>query len=167
MRILVTGISGYIGHALAPRLVAAGHEVRGLSRRPEAVDAAGVEVVRGDAVSGEGLGAAFDDVDVAYYLIHSMEPGANGEAFPARERRAVGHVVEAARAAGVRRIVYLGGLVPADHAASPHLGSRLAVEEVLLEGVPDAVVMRASIIIGARSRSFRFLVRLIERLPLL
>jgi uncharacterized protein YbjT (DUF2867 family) len=74
-------------------------------------------------------------------------------------------VVRAARRAGVHRIVYLGGLVPAGAAASPHLASRLAVEEALLRDVPGSVALRASIVIGARSRSFRFLVRLIERVP--
>jgi uncharacterized protein YbjT (DUF2867 family) len=166
MRILVTGISGYVGGALAPRLVAAGHEVRGLSRHPEGVDVPGVEVVRGDATSGEGLEEALDGVDVAYYLIHSMEAASNG-GFADVERRAAENVVAAAREAGTRRLVYLGGLVPAGHPASAHLGSRAAVEDTLLAGVPGSIAFRASIVIGARSRSFRFLVRLIERLPVL
>jgi uncharacterized protein YbjT (DUF2867 family) len=75
--------------------------------------------------------------------------------------------VAAAQAAGTGRLVYLGGLVPAAGTASPHLSSRLAVEEALLAGVPDSIALRASIVIGARSRSFRFLVRLVERLPVL
>jgi uncharacterized protein YbjT (DUF2867 family) len=166
MRILVTGISGYVGGALAPRLVAAGHEVRGLSRHPGGVDVPGVEVVRGDATSGEGLEEALDGVDVAYYLIHSMEAASNG-GFADVERRAAENVVAAAREAGTRRLVYLGGLVPAGHPASAHLGSRAAVEDTLLAGVPGSIAFRASIVIGARSRSFRFLVRLIERLPVL
>jgi uncharacterized protein YbjT (DUF2867 family) len=166
MRILVTGISGYVGAALAPRLVREGHDVRGLARDPRRAETTGVDVVAGDAVAGTGLAEALEGVEVAYYLIHSMETAIDG-AFPDRERRAAQNVVDAAVAAGVRRIVYLGGLVPADHAPSSHLGSRLAVEEALLAGVPDSVALRASIVIGARSRSFRFLVRLIERLPVL
>jgi uncharacterized protein YbjT (DUF2867 family) len=166
MRVLVTGITGYVGSSLAPRLVAAGHEVRGLSRRPADVAAGGVELVEGDAVSGEGLDAALDGIEVAYYLIHSMEPSGDGP-FADRELRAATHVVEAARAAGVRRLVYLGGLVPTATQASAHLGSRLAVERTLLEGVPDSIAFRASIVVGSGSRSFRFLVRLVERLPVL
>jgi uncharacterized protein YbjT (DUF2867 family) len=166
VRVLVTGISGYVGAALAPRLVREGHEVRGLARDPRRVAASDVPVVAGDAVTGTGLAEALDGVEVAYYLIHSMETAIDG-AFPERERRAAQNVVDAALAAGVRRVVYLGGLVPAHHELSSHLGSRLAVEEALLAGVPDSVALRASIVIGARSRSFRFLVRLIERLPVL
>lgn len=166
MDILVTGISGYVGGALAPRLVDAGHRVRGLSRHRAGLDAPGVEILEGDATSGEGLDEALAGVDVAYYLIHSMEAAVNG-GFDDVERRAAENVAAAAQRAGVRRIVYLGGLLPADHPASVHLGSRHAVEEVLLRGVPDSVALRASIVIGAKSRSFRFLVRLIERLPVL
>jgi uncharacterized protein YbjT (DUF2867 family) len=169
MRILVTGISGYVGAALVPRLQAAGHEVRGFARSPERVAAAGVlldDVVVGDAVSGAGLGRALDGADAAYYLIHSMEgPAATG--FPEHERRAAERFATAARAAGVRRIVYLGGLVPDTGTVSRHLASRLAVEEALLGAADEPIALRASIVIGARSRSFRFLVRLIERLPVL
>jgi len=166
VKILVTGISGYIGSALAPRLERDGHDVRGLARDPARVSA-GVPVLRGDAVSGAGLAEAMDGAEVAYYLIHSMEPSSDGS-LADRELRAVHNVVRAARDAGVRRIVYLGGLVPAAGARpSAHLGSRLAVEEAILQGVFDSVALRASIVIGARSRSFRFLVRLVERLPVL
>ncbi len=115
-------------------------------------------------VSGQGLGRALDSIDVAYYLIHSMEPSTDGS-FDARERRGAENFVAAAQAAGVRRIVYLGGLVPEGAPASQHLASRLAVEEQLLAATPDSVAFRASIVIGARSSSFRFMVRLIERVP--
>ena len=168
MKVLVTGISGAIGAALAPALVRAGHDVRGLSRRPDRIDGAPT-VLRGDVLTGKGLAAALDGVEVAYYLVHSMETAvdADGGDFAARDRRAALAFVEAARAAGVRRVIYLGGLVPADGTPSPHLASRLEVEEALLEEMPDSVALRASIVIGATSRSFRFLVRLIERLPVL
>jgi uncharacterized protein YbjT (DUF2867 family) len=169
MRILVTGISGYVGAALVPALAGDGHTVRGFARSPDRVAAAGVEldeVVVGDVVTGAGLEAAMDGVDVAYYLIHSME-GPAGGAFPDQERRAAERFGAAASEAGVRRIVYLGGLVPQEGAVSRHLASRLAVEETLLTASPESIALRASIVIGARSRSFRFLVRLIERLPVL
>lgn len=168
MRILVTGVSGFVGARLAPRLRRDGHELRGLARDPRRVTV-DVPVVAGDVVRGTGLDAALDGIEVAYYLIHSMEPIAGGNAaasaFPTRERAAAERFAAAAARAGVRRIVYLGGLVPHDAAASPHLASRLAVEQVLLGAVPGSVALRASIVIGAGSRSFRFLVRLIERLP--
>jgi uncharacterized protein YbjT (DUF2867 family) len=169
MRLLVTGVSGYVGAALVPRLQAAGHEVRGFARSSERVTAAGVvldDVVLGDAISGAGLGRALDGVDAAYYLIHSMEGPANS-GFPDHERRAAERFATAASAAGVRRIVYLGGLVPQQGVASRHLASRVAVERALLEAAEEPIALRASIVIGARSRSFRFLVRLIERLPVL
>jgi uncharacterized protein YbjT (DUF2867 family) len=172
-RVLVTGASGYVGAALIPRLQATGAEVRAFARAPERVAAAGVdvdavEVVIGDAVSGAGLDAALEGVDVAYFLIHSMEStGAVSDDFASRDRRAAEAFAQAAQRAGVRRVVYLGGLVPATYAASAHLASRLEVERTLLEAAPEALALRASIVVGGRSRSFRFLVRLVERMPVM
>lgn len=165
--VLVTGATGFIGAALIPRLQGAGHRVRAYARRPEAVTS-GVPVVAGDAVQGTGLDAALDEIDVAFYLVHSMEGKGTAQSFDGLELRAAENFAAAAQRAGVRRVIYLGGLVPTDKVASRHLGSRLAVEEVLLGGrTPEAVAFRASLVVGARSRSFRFLVRLVERAPLL
>jgi uncharacterized protein YbjT (DUF2867 family) len=165
MKILVTGITGYLGGRLAPRLSRDGHELRGMSRHPRSNEL-GIPVVAGDAVSGAGLDAALDGIEVAYYLIHSMEQSADG-VFDRLERQSAENFARAARAAGVERIVYLGGLVPAGGPRSRHLASRLEVERVLLEATPRSVAFRASIVIGAGSASFRFLVRLVERLPVL
>jgi uncharacterized protein YbjT (DUF2867 family) len=169
MPTLVTGASGYVGAALVGRLVDAGHDVRAFGRDEGRVRAAGVSdevpVVLGDAVTGAGLDEALEDAEVAFYLVHSMERGARD--FSSDERRAAEHFAAAAQRAGTRRVVYLGGLVPTDKPLSRHLGSRLAVEEVLLSAVGEAVAFRASIVIGDRSRSFRFLVRLVERTPVL
>ena len=167
MQVLVTGASGAIGAELVPRLARGGHAVRAFARDPARVTAQGVhEVVRGDAISGAGLAAALDGVDVAYFLIHSMETALNGAgASPTATASPRSASREAAREAGVRRVVYLGGLVPAGAPASPHLASRLEVEEALLDAAPEAVALRASIVVSARSRSFRFLVRLVERVP--
>jgi uncharacterized protein YbjT (DUF2867 family) len=165
MQTLVTGATGFVGAKLIPALQRAGHDVRAFARDPSRVGA-DVPVVRGDAVTGAGFAEAMEGVDVAYFLIHSMEAAA-GDGFGELERRSVEHFVEAARTAGVARAVYLGGPVPQGARASEHLSSRLVVEQALLAGFDESVALRASIIIGARSRSFRFLVRLVERLPAL
>jgi uncharacterized protein YbjT (DUF2867 family) len=192
MRILVTGASGFAGSLLVPRLLSEGHAVRAFGRDPARVTAAlagafpdgaadgttEVEVLRGDALTGDGLARALAHVDVAYYLIHSMErPPADASpegsfsqsSFPERERIAAHNFADASAHSGVARIVYLGGIMPREPApaVSPHLASRETVERILLDAVPDSVALRASIVIGARSRSFRFLVRLVERLPVL
>src|SRR5918999_754262 len=169
MQTLVTGVSGYVGAALAERLRRDGHAVRGFARSRRRVTAAGVELddlVLGDVTTGAGLERALDGVDVAYYLIHSMEGAAAG-AFADTELRSAEAFARAAAATGLRRVVYLGGLVPRDAPLSRHLASRLAVEDAMLVAVPEGIALRASIVIGARSRSFRFLVRLIERMPVL
>jgi uncharacterized protein YbjT (DUF2867 family) len=185
MRTLVTGASGFVGSLLVPRLLAEGHEVRALARDPARahdvlaleVDADEVEIVRGDALMGEALDRALAGVEVAYYLIHSMERTPEGRIpFAERERIAAENFAAAAARARVGRIVYLGGLVPRGERPSAleptargsrHLASREQVERILLAAVPDSVALRASIVIGARSRSFRLLVRLVERMPVL
>ena len=195
MRILLTGISGFAGSALLPRVLEQGHEVCALARDrsrvelalPSDVGIADIELVIGDTLTGANVLGAMRDVEVAYYLIHSMEPssgGMGGISFSARERASAETFAQAAQAAGVGRIVYLGGLLPREGdtvvkggvqatartsqlGASAHLSSRHAVERILLDAVPDSISLRASVVIGARSRSFRFLVRLVERMPVL
>ncbi|HEX6457900.1 MAG TPA: NAD(P)H-binding protein [Thermoleophilaceae bacterium] len=167
---LVTGATGYVGGRLIERLLREGREVRALARNPSRLEApAEVKAVKGDLVTGRGVDRALDGCDVAYYLVHSMEPaaGADGD-FASRDRIAAENFARAAEGAGVERIVYLGGLVPQDPGQlSPHLASRLEVERILLESTPRSTALRASILIGARSSSFRILVRLVERLRLL
>jgi uncharacterized protein YbjT (DUF2867 family) len=161
---LVTGGTGYVGSRLLRRLVAEGRPVRVLARRPELLT--DVEVVRGDLLTGSGLEEALEGCSTAYYLIHSMEAADNGD-FAGRDRRMAESFGEAAARAGVERIVYLGGIVPVDHPLSSHLKSRLEVEGILLGAVPGSTALRASIVIGAGSSSFRILVRLVERLRVL
>jgi uncharacterized protein YbjT (DUF2867 family) len=187
MRILVTGASGFVGSLLVPQLCSEGHSVRAFGREPARIEHAlaragrspwtdQLELARGDALSGTGLDRALAGVEVAYYLIHSMEPSPAPAAFSVRERIAAENFGAAARRAGTQRIVYLGGLVPRwngdgvsrhRHRGSRHLASREQVERLLLEAVADSIALRASIVIGARSRSFRLLVRLVERMPVL
>src|SRR4051794_19090137 len=165
---LLTGATGYIGGRLMRRLIAEGRDVRALARNPDRLAGEPVEVVQGDVIAGTGLREALDGCETAYYLIHSMElaAGPNG-AFAELDRRAADNFARAAQEAGVDRLVYLGGLVPQGEELSPHLRSRLEVEELLLDAIPDSVALRASIVIGARSSSFQLLVRLIERLRVL
>jgi uncharacterized protein YbjT (DUF2867 family) len=162
---LVTGATGYVGARLLRRLAAEGRSLRALARVPGRVeDLPGVEAVSGDLLAGEGIETALDGCATAYYLVHSMEAGDDG--FAARDRRAAEAFGQAAAAAGLERIVYLGGIAPAGR-PSPHLASRLEVERILLDAVPGSTALRASIVIGAGSSSFRVLVRLVERLRVL
>jgi uncharacterized protein YbjT (DUF2867 family) len=150
------------------RLIGDGRQVRALARVPERLAGEPVEVVQGDVITGAGLRNALEGCETAYYLVHSMEQaaGPNG-AFADLDRRAADSFARAAQEAGVDRVVYLGGLVPQGGSISPHLRSRLEVEQILLDAIPDSVALRASIVIGAGSSSFQLLVRLIERLRLL
>jgi len=166
---LVTGATGYVGGRLVERLRGEGRPVRALARDPSGLTTrAGVEPARGDLLSGEGLHAALDGCSVAYYLVHSMETARDSpDDFASRDRRAAARFAAAATAAGIERVVYLGGLAPRSGALSAHLASRIEVEEILLAAAPGATALRASLVIGARSASFRILVRLVERLRLL
>jgi len=167
MKILVTGATGYIGGRLVPRLIAQGHTVRCLTRSPKKVADrfAGAEIVAGDAIDSLTQPAAFADVDVAYYLIHSM--GAGGAHFQSRDRAIARNFAVAAKAAGVKRIIYLGGLGDAKRALSEHLRSRHEVGDVLREYGPPVTEFRAAIIIGSGSVSFEMIRYLTERLPLM
>jgi uncharacterized protein YbjT (DUF2867 family) len=164
---LITGASGYVGGRLLRRLAGERRRVRALARAPERVERLpGVEVRRGDVLTGQGLAGALEGCRTAYYLVHSMEPAAGGDHFAGRDRRSAEAFGRAAAAAGLERIVYLGGMAPAG-VPSPHLGSRLEVERILLDAVPRSTALRASIVVGAGSPSFRVLVRLVERLRVL
>lgn len=165
---LVTGGTGYIGSRLLRRLAADGRPLRALARRPERLEPLpGVEPVQGDLLDGAGLEDALAGCATAYYLVHSMEAAAGNGDFAGRDRRMAEAFAGAAARAGVERIVYLGGIVPPIRPLSAHLESRLEVERILLEAVPRSTALRASIVIGAGSSSFRILVRLVERLRVL
>ena len=152
-----------MGGRLIERLRAEGRPVRALARDASRfAPVEGVDVVEADVLRRETLARALDGCSTAYYLVHSMERGANG--FAVRDRRAAENFAAAARDAGVERVVYLGGLVPEGGPRSEHLASRLEVEETLLAALPRSTALRASIVIGARSSSFSILVRLVAAL---
>ncbi len=164
--ILVTGATGYVGGRLWRRLEADGKRVRCMVRR-QSVLASQVgpttQVVEADALKPETLEAAFQGVEMAYYLIHSM--GSGGD-FEAQDRKAAKNFGEAARRADVRRIIYLGGLGHGPD-LSPHLRSRHEVGQVLRESGVPVLEFRASIVIGSGSLSFEMVRALVERLPVM
>jgi uncharacterized protein YbjT (DUF2867 family) len=160
--ILLTGASGYVGSHVLDELRTHDLPVRALARDPAKLPA-GVDARKGDVVTGDGLPAALDGCRVAIYLVHSME-GAGGD-FAARDRAAAVNFGEAARDAGVERVIYLGGL-GAD-ASSEHLRSRDEVAELLRQRVPQLVYARAAMVIGPGSASFEMLRHLTKRLPVM
>jgi uncharacterized protein YbjT (DUF2867 family) len=168
-RVLLTGVSGYVGGRLLPRLEERGFPVRCLARRPEFLAGrAGpkTEIVQGDVMSPETLAPALEGVHTAYYLIHSMG-GAGPEGFEARDRLGAENFAHAARASGVQRIVYLGGLGDQEGELSPHLRSRHEVGRILRDSGIPVIEFRASIVIGSGSLSFEMLRALVERLPVM
>ena len=162
--ILLTGATGYVGGRLLPALEAAGHRVRCLTRRPEVLlhEHPARDVVQGDVLERASLDAAMRGVDVAYYLVHSM--GVAGS-FEEADREGARNFGAAAKAAGVSRIIYLGGLGREDEDLSPHLRSRQEVGRILRESGIPVLEFRASIVIGAGSLSFEMIRSLVERLP--
>ena len=168
MNVLVAGATGYIGSRLVPLLAASGHTVRALARDPEraaAVLPATVEVVPGDVLRPQTLAAALTGTEVTYYLVHSME--GDEFSFEERDRRAARAFAAAARAAGVGRIIYLGGLGDERGRLSAHLRSRQEVGATLAEGGVPVTELRAGIVVGAGSASFEMLRELTERLPVM
>jgi uncharacterized protein YbjT (DUF2867 family) len=162
MRVLVTGATGFVGGHLVPALLDRGHDVVALTRDPSSyVAPAGVEVVEGDVLDPD---LRLPPVDAAYYLVHSMQAG---EDFEERDRRAARNFQRAADAAGIERLIYLGGLGNEDEGLSEHLRSRREVERLLGEGDADLTALRAAIVIGAGSASFQIIRQLAARLPVM
>ncbi|KUI32900.1 oxidoreductase [Mycobacterium sp. IS-1742] len=168
IRCLVTGATGYIGGRLVPALLDRGLQVRAMARTPGKLDdapwRAQVEVAKGDLTDRDSLAAAFDGVDVVYYLVHSMGTSAN---FVAEEAESARNVVAAAEQAGVRRVVYLSGLHPEGVELSRHLASRTEVGEILIDSGIETVVLQAGIVVGSGSASFEMIRHLTDRLPVM
>jgi uncharacterized protein YbjT (DUF2867 family) len=158
--VLVTGATGFIGRRLVPALVADGHTVRAMTRRPEAYDGEG-EPVGADVMDPASLTAALEGVDVAVYLVHSLDD----PDFERKDAEAARNVSKAAATAGVRQIIYMGGLGADDDDLSAHLRSRREVEGLLgQDGVP-VTVLRAAIVVGHGGISWEITRQLVKNLP--
>lgn len=165
--ILLTGATGYIGGRMLGFLEQTEHRLRCLARRPEFLQprvGGDTEVVAGDVLERDSLHDAMQGVHTAYYLVHSM--GSSGD-FEEQDRQAAKNFGETAREAGVRRIIYLGGLGETDASLSPHLRSRQEVGRILRGCGVQVIELRASIVIGSGSLSFEMLRALVERLPVM
>ena len=164
--VLLTGATGYIGGRLLRHFEGAGRPVRCLARSPERVKPtrSTTEVVQGDCLDEASLDRALAGVDSAYYLVHSMSVGAN---FAEVDRHAAANFGRAAARAGVRRIIYLGGLADQGGSLSSHLQSRAETGSVLRASSVPVIEFRTSIVVGAGSLSFQMIEALVERLPVM
>ncbi len=165
--ILIAGATGYVGGELLNALTGAGYPVRCMARSPQALKnqaLRGVEVVSGDALDAASIGRAMAGVHTAYYLIHSM---GSAQSFERQDRVAAQNFADAAREAGVRRIVFLGGLGHSGDDLSAHLRSRHEVGDILRSAGVPVVEFRASVVIGSGSLSFEMIRALVERLPVM
>jgi uncharacterized protein YbjT (DUF2867 family) len=162
MKVLVAGSSGFVGRRLCPALEAAGHAVRAMTRRPESYHGVG-EAVRGDVRDAGSLSAALAGCDVAYYLVHSLDDAD----FEQRDAEAARIFAGAAAEAGLRRIIYLGGLGDDADDLSAHLRSRREVEELLGSGGVPVTTLRAGIIVGHGGISWEITRQLVEHLPIM
>ncbi|HEY6009289.1 MAG TPA: NAD(P)H-binding protein [Geobacteraceae bacterium] len=164
-RVLVTGATGFIGRRLVQALAAEGYRLRVLVRRVDAQVPPGVEVAVGDLLERQGLDAALAGVDTAFYLVHSMAAGRAG--FERRDRQAAENFCVAADRAGLRRLIYLGGLGEAGNGLSEHLASRREVADILRRGRFLTTCLRAAVIIGAGGASYEMIKVLVRRLPVM
>ncbi len=170
-RILVTGATGYIGARLVSRLLGAGHQVKALSRSMDKLNGCPwakherVQLIACDVLDEKLLASVCRDCDVAFYLVHSMNP--QNRNFAESDRQAAQNMASAAASAGVGRIIYLGGLGEESDDLSHHLRSRAEVAQILKQGPVPVTVLRAAMVIGSGSASFEILRYLVDRLPLM
>jgi uncharacterized protein YbjT (DUF2867 family) len=173
-RVLIIGGTGFVGARLIPKLVNRNVKLRLLVRdlakaSPLIVKGSDIEVLQGDIVAGTGLAEALRGIHTAYYLVHSMGGKTlfKNEEYAGKDRVAAKNFMAAAEAAGLKRIIYLGGLGETGDNLSEHLRSRAEIAHILSSGTPKATVLRAAVIIGARGASYEMLRYLVERLPIM
>lgn len=167
MKILLTGATGYVGGRLLRKLEKSGHEIRCIARKPDYLKSrvsTETEVVKGDLLNRENLDDAFEGIDVAYYLVHLM---AAKDSFEEKERIAAENFADAAKKAGVKKIIYLGGLGDEDSDLSPHLRSRHVTGHILRKSGVPVIEFRSSVVIGSGSLSFEMIRSLVEKLPIM
>ena len=168
MNILIAGASGYVGTLLIKKLAKENHNIKCISRSPKVIESRfpdlNLTTYEGDLLSLKGGSSAFEDIDVAYYLVHSLSAGKD---FPAQEFKCAQNFIKAANAAKIPKVIYLGGLANDQSELSKHLKSRLEVGAVLRSTNVICVELQASVIIGSGSLSYEIMKNLVERLPVM